>query len=148
MKALRLLLLVLLTAGFALQTEAKGKDKEKGPEVLTIYAFGVSQDVTDSTVYVTTIAPINGATMLPHDLLLNIQYYSEQMKKHVESTYNVQHQTVGFFYARDRKKAEKKYARMQAKLTKHSTKNLKFKSIPYEEFRFKVPVLVESEGEY
>lgn len=148
MKVLRLLLLVLLAAGFAFQAEAKGKKKEKEPEVLTIYAFGVSQDLSDSTVYVTTIAPINGATLLPHNLLLNIQYYSEQMKKHVESTYNVQHQTVGFFYARDRKKAEKKFARMQAKMTKHTAKTLKFKSISYEEFRFKVPVLVESEGEY
>lgn len=148
MKALRLLFLVLLSATFAIQSQAKDKSKEKEPEVLTIYGFGVAQDLSDSTVYVTTIAPINGVTMLPHDLLLNIQYYSEQMKKYVEETYNVQHQTVAFYYARDRKKAEKKFARMQAKMTKRSMKNLVFKSVPYEDFRFKVPVLVDADGEY
>lgn len=148
MKALRLLFLVLLTAGFALQADAKGKDKEKEPEVITIYAFGVSHDLADSTVYVTSIAPINGATMLPHGILQNIQYYGEQMKKYVEKTYNLQHQTVAFYYARDRKKAEKRLARVQAKMKKHTMKNLEFKPISYEDFRFKVPVLVDSTGEY
>lgn len=148
MKAFRLLLFVILTAGFALQADAKGKNKEKEPEVLTIYAFGVSQDLADSTVYVTSVAPINGATMLPHGILMNIQYYGEQMKKYVEETYNLQHQTVAFYYARDRKKAEKRYARVQAKMQKHTMKKLVFKPISYEEFRFKVPVLVDSTGEY
>lgn len=149
MKVLRLLLLVLLAAGFALQADAKGKKKEKEPEVLTIYAFGVSHNLADSTVYITSIAPINGATLLPHNILLNIQYYGEQMKKYVEETYNLQHQTVAFYYARDRKKAEKRYARVQAKMKKHTTmKNLVFKPILYEDFRFKVPVLVDGTEEY
>lgn len=141
MKLLRTLLLLLTAAAITLPAEAKKTKKEKEPEVITIYVFGVSQDLADSTIYVTNIAPVNGATMLPHNQLKNFQYYSEQLKKHVEQTYNVEHQTAVFFFARDPKKIERIFARTQEKMKKRAYIQPHFKFINTEEFHFKVPVL-------
>lgn len=141
MKVLRLFLLVIFSATFALQSQAKSR-KEKAPEVLTIYVFGVSQDLSDSIIYMTDILPVAGATMLPHEILDNHQYYSEQLKKYMENTLHLQHQTVTFYYSRKRQNIEKQFVKVQEKTKKHSAKMPVFKQIASEDFRFKVPVLV------
>lgn len=145
MKLLKILLLVMMAASVTLGAEAKDKKKKTEPEIATIYVFGVAQDLGDSTVYITSIAPVNGATLLPHGLLQHQQYYSEQMKNYVAQTYEVAHPTVGFFYARDEKKIAKKLARAQQKMTKNAFKHLTFVNIKPEEFHFKVPVLVTTD---
>lgn len=148
MKILRLLLVIALCAGFSLQTEAKRQKKEKLPQITTIYGFGVSQDLGDSIVYITNIYPITGATLLPSKLLDNHKYYTEQMKKYVEEKYNVIRQTTAFFFSTDRKKAEKSFLRAKQKMEKHFLKKPVFKSIAADEFRFKVPVLVDADSDF
>lgn len=148
MKLLKILLLVMMAASVALGAEAKdGKKKKAEPQITTIYVFGVAQDMGDSIVYITSIAPVNGATLLPHDLLQHQQYYSEQMKNYVAQQYEVAHPTVGFFYARNQKKIAKKLARVQEKMAKNAFKHLTFVTIKPEEFHFKVPVLVNADEE-
>lgn len=145
MKLLKTLFLVMMAASVVLGAEAKDRKKKTEPEVLTIYAFGVAQDLSDSIVYVTNISTINGATMLPHDILKHQQYYSEQMKNYVAETYGVAHPTVGFFYARTEKKIVKMMARAQEKMTKSAFKTLRYENISINDFHFKVPVLVNAD---
>lgn len=144
MKPLRTLLLIIAAIAIALPSNAKKVQKESKAEeakIVTIYAFGVSQDLIDSTVYMTNIAPISGAEMLPHGQLKNWQYYSEQMEKYVEDTLHCEHQTTAFFYATSLKKVEKLYARVQLKMKKRAMSEITFKQISTEDFHFKVPVL-------
>lgn len=146
MKVIRLLLILALCI-FASSAEARSKKKDAGPEILTIYVFGVSQNISDSVIYVTAISPVNGATLLPHDILENRQYYSEQLKNYVEQTLGVPRQTAAIFYARERKKIEKRFAKTQQKLEKHAIKGAKFQNISNEQFHFKVPVIVQADDE-
>lgn len=145
MKLLKILLLTMMAASMSLSADAQSKKKKAEAEVVTIYVFGVAQDLADSTVYMTNIAPVSGATMLPHNMLKLQQYYSEQMKNYVAENYGVAHPTVGFFYARTEKKTAKMMARVQAKMEKSAFKPLKFEYIPYEAFHFKVPKLVNAD---
>lgn len=144
MKFIRFLLLVVVCTLVAMPSQAIGKKKAE-PKVLTIYVFGVAQNLADSTVYITNISEVNGATMLPHELLENHQYYTEQLKNYVSDQFRETHLSVAFYYARTQKQIEKKYARVEEKMKKRAMKPLVFKMIPNMDFRFKVPVLVQSE---
>lgn len=144
MKLFRFFLLAIICASMAIPSQAKSK-KNTEPEVLTIYVFGVAQNLADSTVYMTNISQVNGATMLPHELLQNHQYYTEQLKNYIAEQYRETHLSVAFYYARNQKNIEKKYARVEEKMKKHAMKSLSFKLIPNMDFKFKVPVLVQSD---
>lgn len=149
MKFLRTILLITIAALCAQSADAKlRRSKNEGPIVTTIYAFGVSQNLSDSTVYITAIAPINGATILPHNMLQYRVYYSEQMKNYVEEHFHQNHQTVAFFYGLKRKKIEKKFLKVQDLAKKRTLHTVTIKEIPHADFHFKVPVIVEQEGEF
>lgn len=147
-KIFKLLLLLAMGAVITMPCEAKKKNKADKEEILTVYVFGVSQNLNDSTVYLSSITPVAGAKLLSHNVLENRIYYTEQFKKYVEGTFNETHQTVAVVYNKDRKKVEKKYAKVQAKMTKHAWGAIKFKNVSQEEFHFKVPVLVSAEAEF
>lgn len=140
MRLLRLLALIVVAAVIAMPSQAKKKQKDE-PEITTIYVFGVSQNMADSTVYVTDIAAVNGATLLPHNVLKNFVYYSEQLQKYVEETYSQSHMTTAFFYARDRKKIEKKYAKTEQKIMKAPYRQPRIVRVAYQDFHFRVPIL-------
>lgn len=149
MKLFRIFLLVIIAALCTTSAEAKSKrQKSNEPVPTTIYAFGVAQNLSDSTLYITSISAVNGAMLMPHHTLQLRQYYSEQLKKYVEETYGQNHQTVAFFFDVNRKKMEKKYLKVQSKAQKNVLHNVTIQTIPAEAFRFKVPVLVESDGEF
>lgn len=149
MKFLRALFIITIAALCSQSANAKlFKTKNGGPVVTTIYGFGVSQNLSDSTVYITAIAPISGATVLPNNILLNRMYYSEQLKKYVEEHFRQTHQTVAFIYGLNRKKIEKKYLKVQANAQKRTLHTVTIKEIPNSDFHFKVPVIVEQESEF
>lgn len=149
MKFLRTLLLITIAALCTQNASAKVRQSKNGaPIVTTIYGFGVSQNLSDSTVYITAIAPISGATILPHNMLQYRVYYSEQLKKFVEEKYHQTRQTVAFIYGLNRKKIEKKFLKVQANAKKRTLHTVTIKEIPYADFHFKVPVVVDQEGEF
>lgn len=149
MKFLRTLLIITIAALCTQSASAKHQHPKKdAPIVTTIYAFGVAQNLSDSTVYVTAIAPISGASILPHNMLQHRVYYSEQMKKFVEEHYKQSHQTVAFIYGKNRRKIEKKFLKVQDNAKKRTLHTVTVKEIPYADFHFKVPVVVEQEGEF
>lgn len=149
MKFLKTLLILTIAALCSQSAHASlfGSKKE-GPIVTTIYGFGVSQNLSDSTVYITAIAPISGATILPHNMLQHRMYYSEQLKKYVEEHFRQTHQTVAFIYGLNRKKIEKKYLKVQANAKKRTLHTVTIKEIPNTDFHFRVPVIVEQDGEF
>lgn len=140
MRLFRLLALIVVAAAIALPSQAKKKQKNE-PEVLTIYVFGISQNMADSTIYVTDIAAVKGATLLPHNELKNFTYYSEQLQNYVQDTYKQNYLTTAFFYARDRKKIEKKYAKTEQKIMKAAIHTPRFVRVAVQDFHFKVPIL-------
>lgn len=143
-KIFKVLLLIMIGAAIVMPSEAKKKKSEK-EEILTVYVFGVSQNLGDSTVYLSAITPVAGAKLLSHNVLENRIYYTEQFKKYIEETFNLTHQTAAVIYNKDRKKVEKKYAKTQAKINKHTFGKVTFKNVSQENFHFKVPVIVNSE---
>lgn len=143
MNSLRTIIIALLAMAMAIPAQAR--KKESSPEVLTLYVFGVSQNLTDSVVYITDITTVAGATLLPHEQLENQLYYSEQLKKHIESNYGVGHQTAAVFYARDPKKAQKLLTRTREKLKKNTRYQPIYELIKQEEFHFKVPLVKMAE---
>lgn len=139
MNSLRTLIFALLTVAIAIPAQARKKNN--APEMLTLYVFGVSQNLTDSIVYITDITSVAGATLLPHEQLENQLYYSEQLKKHIEGNYGVGHQTAAVFYARDSKKAQKLLNRTREKLKKNTRYQPIYELITQDEFHFKVPLI-------
>lgn len=149
MRYLKLFLLLSVAIICANSAKAKSSNpkQEKAARTTVIYAFGMSQDLADSTIYVSPIAPINGASMMSHGMLKNRQYYSEQLKKYVEETYGKTHQTAGFVYAEKRKQAERLYKRAIKKIKKSFDGiNVTIETINAEQFHFKVPVIVEADA--
>lgn len=145
MKFLRFFLPLVLAFSLTQAAEAKKRNKNGEPEIVTIYGFGVAQDLADSTVYMTAISTINGATMLPHELLDNHIYYTQQLRDYLANALNLTHQSVAFFFARSQKQIDKKYARVLKKMEKHPVKRMGFKAISDADFHFKVPVIVQAD---
>lgn len=144
MKLLKILFLFVLAASSSLQAESKTPDGENVIKATqkNLYVFGISQDLSDSTIFVSPIAPLNGAGMLAHNMLENRQYYSVQLKEYVEKQFNTVHQTAAFFYFTNKKKAEKKFLKTKNAMEKRAVGKLCWNEIPYEDFHFKVPVIV------
>lgn len=148
MKILKSLFMALVACSLAATTSEARTPKEKqekGPQVVTIYGFGITQTLTDSVVYMSAITPVNGAKILSHGMLEYRQHYSDQLKNYVENTFGIQHLTSAYFFSTNRKKVEKKYIKVQEKLMKHSVANLTIKSISAENFHYKVPVIVQAD---
>lgn len=148
MKILKSFFMALVACSLAATTSEARTPKEKqekGPQVVTIYGFGITQTLTDSVVYMSAITPVNGAKILSHGMLEYRQHYSDQLKNYVENTFGIQHLTSAYFFSTNRKKVEKKYIKVQEKLMKHSVANLTIKSISAENFHYKVPVIVQAD---
>ena len=146
-----MLLFLLLGAAFAMPSSAR-KHKEKkaeAPKITTIYIFGVAKELNDSVVYLSSITPVAGASLHKHNVLENRMYYSEQFRNYVENTYSLPHQTVAVFYSKKREKVEKKFAKVQAKMNRHSYRKPVFKNVSADDFHFKVPkIIMADDGEF
>ena len=147
-KFLQSLLFAAIGACVAFNAAARqntgSKDKK---EQTMVYIFGVAQDLADTTVYVSSITSVAGATLKSHNELENWMYYSEQFKKHIEASYQRPHQTVAVYYDRKLKNLEKKYEKVEAKIRKKSPYPPTFKYIRPEEFHFKVPLIIQMDDD-
>lgn len=143
-------LLLLLCTLLTLPTMAKSKSEQSGEthvKTVTIYGFGIAQNLADTVAYISPVAAINGAKLLKKDCLQNHQYYTEQFKNYLDSTYNTTHLTTAFFFSKSKKQMEKKLTKVQKLLQKRTMHNITVITVPYEAFHFKVPVIVEAKDE-
>lgn len=120
---------MLLSAFF---TGATAKGKNKAPA--TIYAFGYSTCLNDSTVYLTAVTTIPGASLEKKTHFLSERgAYTNQLKTYIESKYT-RHQTSVVFFSTSRKEVEGKYVSMRRRLQK--SKSQKLVELPTNAFAF------------
>lgn len=83
-----------------------------------MYMFGFSASFADSVVYFTDIQAVDSVwTDSRTDFLLARDSYSYQLKNYFATHENMPNRTCIVMYAKDRKKAEKKYIKLRSKYT-------------------------------
>ena len=110
------LLGIVLLSSFAAPKRDK---KEKEPEVVRVYMYGVSIDFNDSLVYMTDVQSLDSMIINGDGAVQNYSSYSLQLKVFLEGT----------------KKLDKLYAKMRKKYMADKDKVLK--QIAKEEFVFR-----------
>lgn len=132
------LLLLALAAG------AKKKPGEVSTAVFekgkgTVYLFGVSHQLMDSVIYITTIQPVDSIDLIKKGHLLPFRSeFSLQLKEYMEGQLMLKRQTTCVFFAGK----QKKLARKQYKIKKRYLDNKDTKIVMVDEryFRFRHPL--------
>ena len=116
---------------------AKQKPSQYGRGTGKVYLFGVSQQLTDSVVYVTFINEVDSFDLAKKTKFLPFRSeFSLQLKEYMEGTLKKDHQTTVVFYSNSRKKLSKKYY----KIKKRYLDNPYTKIVPIEGFQFRHPL--------
>lgn len=132
----RVLLAVMLLA-VTMLAMAKPKPTQYGRGKGKVYLFGVSQELTDSVVYITFINEIDSLDLMKRTKFLPFRSeFSLQLKEYMEGTLKKSHQTTCVFYSNKRKKLSKKYY----KVKKRYLDNPYTKIMPIESFQFRHPL--------
>lgn len=124
------------------------KKKDPDPSRSTVYIFGFSASFTDSTVYFTTVQPINGVLLEKKTKFLpNCTEYSSQLKDYLEESKGEVNRVCATFSAETKMKAEKKFIELRKKYT--SQKNLNVIFLSENDFKYTkyVPEVIEDEIE-
>ena len=94
---------------------AKQKPTQYGRGTGKVYLFGVSQELTDSVVYVTFINEVDSFDLAKKTKFLPFRSeFSLQLKEYMEGTLKKDHQTTVVFYSNSRKKLSKKYYKIKS----------------------------------
>ena len=121
------LFLAFFAATFGLQAHSTNSPEK------AIYAFGFSTSLADSTVYLTPISSLPGASIDKKTHFLNDRAeYTQQVKTYLESLYPG-HQTSVIFFNVSRKKLESQYV----KVRRTAKKNAAYKVVELESNAFK-----------
>jgi len=108
-------------------------DKGKGK----VFLFGVSQQLTDSIVYITFISELDSLDLQKKTKFLPFRSaFSIQLKQYMEGTLGKDRQTATVFYSDNRKKLSKKYY----KIKKRFLDNPYTKIVPLDGFNFRHPL--------
>lgn len=131
----RFLLLIMLL--FPLFVMAKQKPTQYGRGKGKVYLFGVSQQLTDSVVYITYINEVDSLDLMKKTKFLPFRSeFSLQLKEYMEGTLKKDHQTTCVYFSANRKKLSKKYY----KIKKRYLDNSYTKIMPLEKFQFRHPL--------
>ena len=116
---------------------AKQKPTQYGRGSGKVYLFGVSQQLTDSVVYLTFINEVDSFDLARKTKFLPFRSeFSLQLKEYMEGTLHKDHQTTVVFYSANRKKLSKKYY----KIKKRYLDNPYTKIVPIDGFKFRHPL--------
>lgn len=116
---------------------AKQKPSQYGRGTGKVYLFGVSQQLTDSVVYVTFINEVDSFDLAKKTKFLPFRSeFSLQLKEYMEGTLKRDHQTTVVFFSTSRKKLSKKYY----KIKKRYLDNPYTKIVPIDGFQFRHPL--------
>jgi len=131
----RLVLLMMLLLPMLMM--AKQKPTQYGRGKGKVYIFGVSQQLTDSVVYITFINEVDSLDLMKKTKFLPFRSeFSLQLKEFMEGTLKKDHQTTCVFYSTSRKKLSKKYY----KIKKRYLDNSYTKIVPLDNFQFRHPL--------
>ena len=116
---------------------AKQKPTQYGRGSGKVYLFGVSQQLTDSVVYLTFVNEVDSFDLAKKTKFLPFRSeFSLQLKEYMEGTLHKDHQTTVVFYSASRKKLSKKYY----KIKKRYLDNPYTKIVPIDGFKFRHPL--------
>jgi hypothetical protein len=105
-------ILAALLISVAVTNEAAAKQEKTDH----MYIFGFSASFQDSTVYITDIQDVQGAWIdSKRGFLLGIENYSTQLQEHLANKLQRPNRVCITFYDKDRKKVEKKMAKLKKK---------------------------------
>ncbi|MBQ0021789.1 MAG: hypothetical protein KBT29_00965 [Prevotellaceae bacterium] len=136
-------LLVILFLSVAISSFAASKNKKEEQEYGmgkgTVYLFGVSQQLTDSVVYISSISQIDSIDLDKKTKFLPYRSeFSLQMKQYLEGKLNLKGQTVAVFFSDNRKKVAKKFYKIKKRFLDNP--DTKIVIIDDNKFRFKHPL--------
>ena len=104
-----------------------------------VYIFGVSQELTDSMVYITSIHRVDSLDLEHKTGFLPFRSeFSLQLKEYMEGEMHLQNQTASIFYAKSRKKLAKKFYKIKKRFLDNSYTRLVV--VDEERFRFRHPL--------
>lgn len=133
MNQLRKLLGILaVTLLVAIPLHAAPKDKN-----VTAYLFGFAASFNDSIVYITDIQEVATAYVTKkHNHLVDRSEYSYQLRNYLTEQRPGTHPTAVTYFALNRKKAEKKYAKLKRKYTEKAKGRYIVIYVKPEEFKY------------
>ena len=135
----KILLLIMLMTLVPLGAEAKKKPTAYGKGTGRVYVFGVSQALTDTVVFVTTINQVDSLDLERRTKFLPFRSeFSLQMKQYLEGQMGLKHQTSCVFYSDSRKKLSKKLYKIKKRYLDDKDKRLVM--LDEERFVFKHPL--------
>lgn len=113
----------------------------------TVYLFGVSQMLTDSTVYITPICQIDSIDLdKKTHILPNRSELSLQLKEYLEGQIGLHRQTACVFYAATRKKLNKQYYKIKKRYLDDKDKKIIVVDERYFTFRHPLDVATYDAG--
>ena len=103
--------ILLMSVAFINEAEAKKNIKTEH-----MYMFGFSASFQDSTIYITDIQDVYGVWYdSKQKYIRGLEDYSSQLNTYLTEQRNQPNRVCVVFYALDKKKAEKKYKKLQKK---------------------------------
>lgn len=127
-----MLFLAFLATSIGIQAQTASNPEK------SIYAFGFSTSLTDSTIYLTPISTLPNASIDKKTHFLNDRTeYTHQLKTFLESKYPG-HQTTVIFFNTSRKKLENQYIKVRRSAKKNTANKVvelesnafKFSAVP------------------
>lgn len=135
---MRQLKFILFITFFAFVTNASAKTI-----ISSAYVFGFSASFNDSIVYFTEMQKMDSLFMdSKNKFVIGIDNFSAQMKHYLENQRDERTRTCIFFYALDKKKLDKRYAKLQKRYSKNGDFVVKY--LKKEDFSFTPIDLSES----
>lgn len=114
-------------------TDYYGKGRGK------VYVFGVSQQLTDSVIYITNIQEVDSIDLDSKTKFLPFRSeFSMQLKEYLEGKQKLHKQTSCVFYSSSRKKISKKFYKIKKRFLDNTY--TKIKVIDESLFRFRHPL--------
>ena len=122
----------------ALLLSVNGVYAKKNSQVQKMYIFGLAASFTDTIVHFTPIEEIDSAWMDKKRFLMGREEYSYQLREYLASKLLMEHRTCLVVFDKNRKKLEKKYARMMSLYTTPPKKGRSYdvRQIGQQDFRF------------
>lgn len=133
MKTIKYILLILVLTVTATKAEAKIVVTEH------MYIFGFSASFNDSTLYITDIQDVQGASYdTKKEFLLGRENYSSQLKEFLAEKKGQPNRVCMVLFATTKKKAEKKYQKLKKKYTGKDGIAYGLHYLSSDEFKFEV----------
>lgn len=129
----------ILTAVVALFLAVGGTSAKTSSEVQKVYIFGMAASFTDTIVHFTPIEALDSAWLEKKRFLMGREEYSYQLRDYMDRQLQMPHRTCVVVCDKNRKRLEKKYARMMGLYATPPKKGRRYvvHYIDEHDFRFK-----------